>query len=178
MNFSLDHHNPLKSTFTSEQDGVPLYKVDKHSSHIEIYKLVPSSNGSPQYTLMTQIELHSFHSDKVVLWGKEIRPLDVSGWTGSLTFPGVDGLPYKWKSDGSDYRLRNDSNKLETAFFDHGHDSLFSKSRDRLPVLRVHPDGLKILDQIIATFVYLVKHESDSQTSATAGAVGGAAGAA
>ncbi|KAK7471933.1 hypothetical protein VKT23_000039 [Stygiomarasmius scandens] len=170
MDFALDHHNPLKSTYTSTYDGVPLYKVDKHSSHIEVYKLV-----NRQYALMTQIELHTFHSDKVSLWGRDIRPMDISSWSGSLQFPGFDGLPYKWKIDGSDFRLRNDTSKLEVAYFDHGHEGLFSSSHNRLPVLRIHPDGLKILDEIIATFVYMAKRTVDSNNAAAAGAAAGAA---
>jgi hypothetical protein len=73
-------------------------------------------------------------------------------------------------------QLRNDSNKLEVAFFDHGHDSLFSKSHDRLPVLRIQSGGMRILDEIIATFVYFVKYNSDSSTT-SAVVIGAAVGA-
>ncbi|THU94413.1 hypothetical protein K435DRAFT_798914 [Dendrothele bispora CBS 962.96] len=172
MEFRFDHHNPLKSTYTSTHDGVPLYKVDKHSSHIEIYKFV---NG--QYVLMTQIELHTFHSDKVSVWGREIKPIDISSWSGSIQFPGFDGFPYKWKQDGSNFRLRNDDSKLEVAWFDHGHEGFFSSSHDKLPILRIHHDGLRILDEIVATFVYMSKKTMDDNNAATTGAIAGAAAA-
>jgi hypothetical protein len=82
MELSLDNHDPLKSTFTSTHDNIPLYKVDKHSSHIEVYKLVDSNEPS-KYTLMTQIELHLIDSDtQISLWGREIKPLKFSDWTG------------------------------------------------------------------------------------------------
>ncbi|THU93794.1 hypothetical protein K435DRAFT_861172 [Dendrothele bispora CBS 962.96] len=155
MDFSLDHRDPLKSTYTSTNDNVPLYKVNKHSGDIEVHKLV---NG--QHVLMAKIEQHIVHSDKVLLWGKEIGPINTSGWTGSIQFPGSDGSPYKWKKDGSDFKL-HDKSKQEVATFDHGHKAIFHSSHNRLPVLHIHSDGVQILDETIAMFMYMVKKTQD-----------------
>ncbi|THU93795.1 hypothetical protein K435DRAFT_861173 [Dendrothele bispora CBS 962.96] len=163
MDFSLDHHDPLKSTYTSTHDNVPLYKVDKHSGDIEVHKLV---NG--QHVLMAKIELHTIHSDKVLLWGKEIGPIDTSSWKGSIQFPGSDKSPYKWKRDGRDFKL-HDKSELEVATFDHGHKAIFRSSHNRLPVLHIRSDGVRILDEIMAMFVYMVKKTDDANRSSADG---------
>jgi len=75
MDFSLDAHSPFKAC-TYSLDGVPLYKAEKQSwAVVKIHKLVDK-----EHELMTLIELHTFHSDKVTLWEGEI-PTETSNFS-------------------------------------------------------------------------------------------------
>ncbi|TRM57770.1 hypothetical protein BD626DRAFT_550921 [Schizophyllum amplum] len=63
-----------------------------------------------------------------------------------------DGRLYKWKVEMGDFTLVDDETKQIVAFFER-HNVLSSKASK----IHVNPQGLPILDEIIATLVYMVR---------------------
>lgn len=105
----------------------------------------------------------------VYVWGRNITPVRPGIFSQSAVFVAADGLPYKWKIDWDLLRLvRNDGSHTPVAFFDPG--SLGILSRPKPATLSVTPEGLPILDDIVATWVYMEQRRRRRRNQASTSA--------
>jgi len=102
----------------------------------------------------------------VSVWGRDVTPRRRM-LSSSEEFIAADGQSYKWKSDWNDFRLvRNDGSDAPIASYDHG--SLGILSRSKPPTLSVTPEGVPILDDIVATWVYVDQKRRRRRAAAAA----------
>ncbi|KII89457.1 hypothetical protein PLICRDRAFT_41115 [Plicaturopsis crispa FD-325 SS-3] len=90
----------------------------------------------------------------VSVHGRDVRPHKKSMFSDSETFTAADGKEYKWKiKNGKFPKLVRKTGIDKTIAEFHAPSSVFSLSHK--VTLKVDSDGLAILDDIIATFIYV-----------------------
>ncbi|KAE9409750.1 hypothetical protein BT96DRAFT_984788 [Gymnopus androsaceus JB14] len=109
--------------------------------------------------IIAEIDVHFSlfgNSDTVIIRGRELRIVDHSmGWT-SVEFIAADGRVYKWELDsifGRDMDLEVEGRQV--AIYDGGSRHLFSDNES--PVLRIFPEVLHVLEDIVSTLAYATK---------------------
>lgn len=96
--------------------------------------------------------------------GQQIHMESPGIFTQSKVYKAPDGLSYKWKIDGEPILRKDDASKELVAAYS-PKSSIFS--RDNRPgMVKVAPDGIAILDELVITFVYFEKKRRDSRQAA------------
>ncbi|KAK7016985.1 hypothetical protein VNI00_008877 [Paramarasmius palmivorus] len=150
MDLIFPNQNTSTTTFTLSS-GQALYKTStdlgaKHSKTILIKKLDPDlkENGSGERD-MAFLEIHKFHDDVCRVWGRDVALKTDGLFTSARSFDASDGKRYTWKFESSIGRgeLKNASGEIIA----------LSEKYPAQMKLTIEGDGLKIADDIVATFV-------------------------
>ncbi|KAF8888299.1 hypothetical protein BD779DRAFT_1524620 [Infundibulicybe gibba] len=145
---------------------MPLYHID---TPVRIFKrpvtTIKKFSGSSE-AVMATIYARGGHKS-VECWGRNITPYRGGLLTTSERFQASDGRSYKWRVDGRDFtRLyTDDGTSTPVATFNSGPMGPFSTSRP--PRLAVAPQGMPILDDIVATFVHMDRRRRERQGYST-----------
>ncbi|KAJ7584702.1 hypothetical protein C8J56DRAFT_951631 [Mycena floridula] len=155
MNLNLLEEDPYNTVFVRPEDGFPVYHVETPMRFFgSATTTIKKINGATD-NVMATIGLHAF-SQEVNVWGRNITPVRAHMFTTSEKFIASDGRSYKWKTDWGIFQLiLNDRSHTPIAFYDSG--SLGILSAARLPSLQTTPDGVPIIDEIVATFIYVLQ---------------------
>ncbi|KAE9409754.1 hypothetical protein BT96DRAFT_1012674 [Gymnopus androsaceus JB14] len=170
---SVHPYNTTYSTIQGVNHGPPIFIAKSGrfmgKRHVTIEHLVNGFAGSDPFA---EIKLHFSlfgNSDEVLVRGRQIQVLDHGwGWK-SVKFAAVDGRIYKWKLDGM--RDRHANLEVEgrvAAVYDGGSMHLFSANEP--PTLRIYPEGLAFVEDIITTLAYIVKRRDVTKAAAAAAA--------
>ncbi|KAE9393636.1 hypothetical protein BT96DRAFT_923924 [Gymnopus androsaceus JB14] len=162
MDLVLSSIHPYKATYSTIQggnQGPPLFIAKTEhwwkDGHITIEHLV--GEGSDPFA---EIKLHNSlmgkPDDSVTVRGRQIQILD-HGWTWkSVKFAAADGRIYKWKLEGMLDRHANlEVEGRIAAVYDRGSKHLFSANEP--PTLRIYPEGLSFVEDIVTTLAYITK---------------------
>ncbi|KAF5348361.1 hypothetical protein D9758_010906 [Tetrapyrgos nigripes] len=104
-------------------------------------------------------------------WG--INKLKV--FSSSEVFTASDRHSYKWKHKSGHFVLYSKHGSEMIASYDSGSRGFFSKKRP--PKLTVLPQGLPVVDEVVATLIYMVQKRRQRARSSGAAAAAGASGA-
>jgi len=174
MDLILSDIHPYNASYfnaAQEQQGLPVFiaKSGRFTGRRNITIEHPiEGTGAP----FAQVEIHYSlfgNSDTVVVRGRQIQILGHKlGWK-SVEFIAVDGRVYKWKLDsvfGRDMHLEVQGQ--EVAKLDGGSRHLFSDNEP--PILRVYPEGLPVLEDIVTALAYVTKRREMSKEASRAAA--------
>ncbi|KAK7437103.1 hypothetical protein VKT23_018729 [Stygiomarasmius scandens] len=154
MELSLSEQDPFNAVFFAP-DGSAIYHTDTpltffSTRHTTINKL---SRDGPQQ--MAVVEVHGWSDSIVNVWGRSFVPCQSHTFTNSEAFVASDNRSYKWKNDwGGQLTLHPDDGSDQIiAMYDSGSLGILSNSRP--PTLAILPPGQHIMDEIVATFIYM-----------------------
>ncbi|KIK65588.1 hypothetical protein GYMLUDRAFT_258319 [Collybiopsis luxurians FD-317 M1] len=165
-----DQKHPLNSNLIND-NGVVLYNIHSPRKLFASRSTITKLDSQSHSRQVSEIELHGWRSDKVMCGAGEI-PVTTSLMKRKVEFRASDNQQYEWKHDANGMmRLVSVHHpNSEVASFDPGSSGgLFSTKRPA--ILRISNHGLRVVDEIVATFVYSKKSREKSQQSALAGGV-------
>ncbi|THV06882.1 hypothetical protein K435DRAFT_415910 [Dendrothele bispora CBS 962.96] len=121
------------------------------------------------------IQLHPWSADVVEVHGHPVSPHKAHWGTTSEEFVASDGRAYKWQTSfrGKQFTLYPKDHSNQTiARYDNGSHGVFSRSRPA--TLSIQPQGMNIADDIVVTFIYMIKRR-DRRRAGGAAAAGASA---
>ncbi|TRM57155.1 hypothetical protein BD626DRAFT_465455 [Schizophyllum amplum] len=145
----------FENTVLLDTTGRALYHTDTKllqfvSRETKLFRAAPQHPSGE--ALIGTITLSGWHDHSVVVNSRNVTPARMRMMSVSETWAASDGRLYKWKVEMGDFTLVDDETKQIVAFFER-HNVLSSKASK----VHVNPQGLPILDEIIATLVYMVR---------------------
>ncbi|KII89460.1 hypothetical protein PLICRDRAFT_41120 [Plicaturopsis crispa FD-325 SS-3] len=155
MDFTFRENHPT-NTVILEPSGQPIYHVNTPSS-FNPFKLPDTTirrvDGTNDFDVAT-IQWERLTKPLILtVRGRGIQMSRSGMFSVSESFQAADGQMYKWKIKGGfPLLVRSDDSKSIVATFS-APSSIFSMSRP--VVLSVAPAGMGILDDLIATFIYM-----------------------
>ncbi|KAJ8093666.1 hypothetical protein PM082_023458 [Marasmius tenuissimus] len=152
MDLILADPDPWNTTFALP-DGQPIYHVETNIGFLSrdstFVKKISGRNAADMSIIDSQ---SSWGENLVRVWGKNVAPHREGFISTSEVFTASDGKSYKWKNDWDIMTLTSPDGSY-VASFDPGSSGLFSKYSPA--VLRVHPQAVHIVDEIVATWIYM-----------------------
>ncbi|KAK7437104.1 hypothetical protein VKT23_018730 [Stygiomarasmius scandens] len=170
MELSLSKRRVANAVFFSP-DGSAVYHTDT-SARLFGRRKTKIYRGKKQIGV---VQLHPWSTDVVDVQGRSVNPHRAHLGTSSEVFTASDGHSYKWKVPlGTSLTLySNDHSSHTIARYDHGSHGIFSRSRP--PTLFIESKGVHIADEIITTFVYMMRKREHRSSAAGAAAAGASA---
>ncbi|KAL1706317.1 hypothetical protein EV121DRAFT_278934 [Schizophyllum commune] len=153
MEFTLSDLDILNTVLL---DGSNYGHYRTHTKLLQLYpretKLFRAAPGQPGGEVeIASVTLGAFRDHLVVANGRNVTPARMRMMSVSETFAASDGRSYKWKADTGNFTLVDDKTKEVIAFFER-HFFLSSKPNK----VHISQKGLPIIDEILATLIYMV----------------------
>ncbi|KAF5371641.1 hypothetical protein D9758_003576 [Tetrapyrgos nigripes] len=173
VTFVVDGDTLTNASFLTPE-GIALYRSETKTSALSgsdkktvVYKLEHSMGHQQDqfpYVPMATIEKHSFHSDVVKVWDREVKPIKLTPMRGSVEFSGSDGHSYKWKQTGlinsEGFKLqRQDTSTIELGSF---------STKESRSTLRFEKDVFHVMEECIAALVLGGKNQKQIAEAAAA----------
>jgi hypothetical protein len=154
MDLLLLKNNPLQTVLLLA-DGTPLYHVDTPFKLFNHTTTIKKLNGPTQVDVAS-IEWASLQSQTII----RVRDFPITLFkhhifTTSEVFHASDGRQYKWKMDSGNLLLvTDDGSRTPLAIFVEANLGLFSTPHPAS--LNIAPQGMPIIDELVATFIYML----------------------
>ncbi|KAF5393663.1 hypothetical protein D9757_000291 [Collybiopsis confluens] len=179
MNLYFSEQKPPLDSNVFTDGNIIVYNVKNTSTGSR--SMITKFDGASRSHHLSDIELHSWHTDKVTCNGQQI-PFSWSLMNRKLDFKASDGNEYRWKLEtfgrGAMKLVSVNNSDSEIAVFDPGSSGGLLSSR-RPATLQIRTEeGVNIADEIIITWAYSNKRWHRAKTAAAEGAAAAAAAAA
>ncbi|THV06883.1 hypothetical protein K435DRAFT_960143 [Dendrothele bispora CBS 962.96] len=156
MELSLSERDPFNAVFLNP-DGAAVYHTDTPFAFFSTRKTTINKISREGPYQMGLVEVHDWNESIVSVWGRPFIPYRSHTFSNSEVFTASDNRSYKWKDDWGGQLILHPDDGSDTiiAMYDSGSIGIFSKSRP--PTLAILPNGVHIMDEIVATFIYMAE---------------------
>ncbi|KII89458.1 hypothetical protein PLICRDRAFT_175636 [Plicaturopsis crispa FD-325 SS-3] len=152
-----------RNTVLTDPEGAPVYIVTTPTGLFTNHDTTIRRVDGPKERDIGRVQSAGFsQSWAVAVHGRDVRMIRSGAFSASESFMASDGKMYKWKiKGGAPLRVRKGSDGLNTNIAVYsGASGLFCS---RPSILTVSPDGLAILDELVATFIYMETRRKDDE---------------